>query len=204
MLTKVYIGVFVFVIACFSNNYTQVCCQEKYNLMLIDSKLWNTDGDTISGKIEYISQYNLQFSVTISDTNRNALSFYSPRDLKGFCFFLNGEKVFFHSVENPFDMGRMFLKIIYAGEYSVYLYLELNQRSSQLSFIPHYYLWKNGWLEPEITIPTEKEALLEHFSDCPELEYKIKTGDYSLRTIGRIIEEYQKCRLTDDYEYFFE
>ncbi len=94
--------------------------------------------------------------------------------------------------------------MLYEGDYTVYQFLELNQKSSVLSFIASYYLWQGKWLEPAISHQHEKESLLHHFSDCPELEYKIKTDEYGLNEIKAIIEEYVNCDLTDDYEFFYE
>ncbi|MBN2524680.1 MAG: hypothetical protein JXB24_15520 [Bacteroidales bacterium] len=205
MSAKKYIRILFFFVVCFIMQYSQTICQENDEFIAVDVKLWNSDGDTLYGTIDYINQYNLQFSVSLIDTNGNVIKYYSPRDIDGFCFVLNDEKAVFHSVENPLNIGMVFLLLIYEGKYSVYRYLELNQRSSIFSFIPHYYLWsENRWLEPEITKPFEKEALLYHFADCPELEYKIKTGEYGLNSIGTIIEEYEECELTDEYEFFFE
>ena len=178
--------------------------QEKDDFLLVEAKLWTPEGDTITGLLEYMNQYTLQFNITLADTIENSLKYYSPRDIAGFYFYANGEKVIYHSKDNPLNIGKVFLKLLYKGEYFVYQYLEIDQRTSYLSFLTHYFLWKDVWLEPEISVQFEKEALLKHFYKCPEIEYKIKTGVYGLKNLVELIEEYEKCDLTDDYEYFYE
>ena len=203
MYIRIYINSII-IIACLVFNGNNIYSQDNTNMMLVDSKLWRSERDTIIGMIDYINQYNLQFGLTLTDSGGTTIKYYSTRDLEGFSIVLENDTIIFHSVENPFDIGRVFLRLLYSSEYSVYLYLELDQRTSILSFIPYYFIWKDDWLQPPITIPHEKEALLMHFSDCPEVEYKIKTGEYSLKTLTTIIEDYQKCKLTDEYEFFYE
>lgn len=201
MLARKHIVV-AFTIVCLIPHFIQVYGQDKGELVMLESKLWKSPGDTIVGEINYVNLYNLQFIIAVSDTNNKSPKYYSPKDLSGFYCILNNERLIFQSMENPFDRGRVFLQLIYKGKYSAYLFLELDQRTSMFSFIPHYYLWNDVWLEPEISIPLEKEALLYHFSDCPELEFKIKTDEYGLKNIGEIIEEYHECDLVDEYEFF--
>jgi hypothetical protein len=67
-----------------------------------------------------------------------------------------------------------------------------------------YYLWEKEWLPPPLSLRYETESLLHHFSDCPELEYKIKTGTYGISHIEMILKEYEACELTDEYEFFYE
>ena len=93
---------------------------------------------------------------------------------------------------------------MYQGEYTLYQYLEINYKSTVLSFLVSYYLWNKEWLLPPITQQYETESLLYHFCRCPELEFKIKSGIYGLPEIRDILTEYEKCELTDKYEYFFE
>ena len=204
MLLKNIITILGLSLSCIILQFHSVYGQEKDNLLLVEAKLWTAEGDTIPGLLEYMNQYILQFNITLSDTVENSLKYYSPRDIAGFYFLANDEKVIYHSKENPLNIGKVFLKLLYEGEYSVYQYLEIDQRTSYLSFITHYFLWQDDWLEPEISVQFEKEALLKHFSKCPEIVYKIKTGEYGLKNIVELIEEYKKCDLTDDYEYFYE
>ncbi len=204
MLPKDFIRIIIFGFCCSILFFQTVYAQERDKVLRVEAKLWNPSGDTITGLLEYANQYTLQFNITLFDSIENSLKYYSPRDIAGFYFYANGQKVVYHGLENPINIGNVFLKLLYQGEYSVYQYLELDMRSSYLSFITHYFLWKEEWLEPEISIQFEKEALLKHFSKCPEIEYKIKTGEYGLNTLVKIIEEYEKCDLTDEYEYFYE
>lgn len=178
--------------------------QEKKDFILVDSKLWNSNGDTIEGKLVYINQYNFQFNLTMADTSGNTIKHYSPKDLAGFYYKLDDQVVEYESMLNPVDIGRVFLRVLYRGKHSVYQFLDINYKSTVLSYLTFYYLWENGWLDPPISIQNQKEALLHHFSDCPELEYKIKTLDYDLSDIRQILQEYQNCELTDDYEFFYE
>lgn len=204
MLLKKIIIILGISLSCIILQFPSVYGQGKDDFLLVEAKLWTSVGDTISGLLEYMNQYTLQFNITLSDTIENSLKYYSPRDIAGFYFYANGEKVIYHGKENPLNIGKVFLKLIYEGEYSVYQYLEIDQRTSYLSFLTHYFLWKDVWLEPEISIQFEKESLLKHFSKCPEITYKIKTGEYGLKNIVELIDEYEKCDLTDDYEYFYE
>jgi hypothetical protein len=202
-IRKYTVVIYALIACCVPGFVAQAYGQPDDEMLLTDAKLWKAN-DTVRGKIDYINQYNLQFSVTLTDTSGNVIKYYSPKELDGFSILLQKEEMVFRSIENPYDIGRVFLMLIYEGTFSVYLYLELNQRSSFISFVPYYYIWKDGWVEPPITVAHEKEALLMHFSDCPELEYKIKNGEYGLTSIIKIIEEYQDCQLTDDYEFFYE
>ena len=178
--------------------------QEKDDVILVDSKLWDQKGDTIEGKLIYINQYNFQFNIMLADTGGNVIKHYSPKDLAGFSYRLNDQDIEYESMLNPVDIGRIFLRILYRGDYSVYQFLDINYKSTVLSYLSYYYLWNKEWLEPPIHSQNETEALLYHFSDCPELEYKIKTHEYELTDIKKIITEYQDCKLTDDYEFLYE
>jgi len=172
--------------------------------LLADVKFWKNDGDTSFGKALYINQYNFQFNLTICDTSGQPLAYYSPKDLEGFIYYAGNEKVEFNSVQNPVDMGRLFLRVVYRGKYTLYQLLDINYKTTVLSFLVSYYLWDNKWIQPPITSNFEVESLLYHFSSCPELEYKIKTGQYRLPHIKAIIEEFEHCDLTDKYEFFYE
>ncbi|MBN1597660.1 MAG: hypothetical protein JW894_05160 [Bacteroidales bacterium] len=184
-------------------NSTIICLQtdDEY---IYDFELWLNEGDTIKTKAFYINQFNLQFCVTTVDTAGNEKETFTPKDLKGFKYNNQASEVEFHSMENPNDMGRLFLRIVYKGEYSLYQFLEINLHSTVLSFTALYYLWNNGWLRPPISKTFEKESLLEHFSDCPELEYKIKKGQYGYSNLNEIMSEYENCELTDEYEFILE
>jgi len=142
MLSKKSIGLIIFIVLVYLVNDNRCCGQDSKDMLLIETKLWNEKGDTITGLIDYINQYNLQFNLTIIDTVTGVIKYYSPRDIAGFSFKVNTGEAVFYSVENPFNIGRVFLKAIYQGQYSVYQYLELDQRSSILSFIVHFYLRK--------------------------------------------------------------
>ncbi len=198
-----YIWLFLFVIILILP-HEDIRSQENGELTVVDSKLWTKEGDTIKGKILYINQYNLQFNVTLTDQNKSPFRFYSPRDIAGFVYTIDSEQIEFNSVVNPVDLGWVFLRVIYRGSKTLYQFLEINSKSSVLSFQVSYYLWDNEWLMPPITYPQEKESLLSHFADCPELEFKIKSGTYGLSQIKTLIEEYESCTLTDTYEYFYE
>jgi hypothetical protein len=172
--------------------------------ILVDVKYWKAEGDTGSGKAMYINQYNFQFNLTICDTSGQPLAYFSPKDLEGFSYYTGNEYIEFNSMQNPVDMGRLFLRVVYRGKYTLYQLLDINYKSSILSFLVSYYLWDGKWILPAITSTFESESLLYHFSSCPELEYKIKTGQYRLPQIKEIIEEFENCKLTDQYEFFFE
>lgn len=204
MLINKPIRLMIFCYCCSIFFFQTIYAQERDNVLLVETKLWNSSGDTITGLLEYMNQYTIQFNITISDTVENSIKYYTPRDIAGFYFYSNGKKVIYHGIENPMYIGNVFLKLIYEGEYCVYQYLELDQRTSYLTFITHYFLWKEVWLEPEISVEFEKEALLKHFSKCPEIEYKIKIGEYGLKNLVQLIQEFEECDLTDDYEYFYE
>jgi hypothetical protein len=178
--------------------------QEDGESFLVDCKLWTKEGDTIVGKLLYINQYNLQFNVALTNQNKSPFQYFSPKDISGFVYTSDNEQIEFNSVVNPVDLGRVFLRVLYRGKYTLYQFLEINKKSTVLSFQVSYYLWQNEWLKPPITYLNEKESLLYHFADCPELEYKIKSGTYRLSQIKTIIEEYERCNLTDTYEFFYE
>ena len=178
--------------------------QDKENLILVQSKLWTFNGDTIEGDLIYNNQYNFQFNLTLADTSGNTIEHYSPKELAGFMYQLEDEVVEYESMLNPVDIGRVFLRVLYRGQITVYQFLEINYRTSVLSFLTYYYLWDGEWLEPPLSLQNETETLLDHFSDCPELEYKIKTQQYDLSDIRTILQEYEHCKLTDDYEFFYE
>ncbi|MBN1953194.1 MAG: hypothetical protein JW801_18460 [Bacteroidales bacterium] len=171
---------------------------------IVEAKIRTSQGDTLNCNILYINQYNLQFSLTETDTSGNYIRHYSPRDLSGFTYSISEEINEFTSMTNPDDMGRIFLRKVYEGKYTIYQYLEIDRASSVLSFLASYYIWDDKWLKPAITKQFELESLLYHFSDCQELEYKIKTGEYGLGNIVEILQEYENCELTDEYEYFYE
>ena len=172
--------------------------------LLVDVTYWKDNGDSSKGEALYINQYNLQFNLTICDTSGQPLAYYSPKDLEGFVYYPGNEKIVFISVLNPVDMGRVFLRKVYSGHYTLYQFLDINYGNTVLSFTVSYYLWDKEWKLPPITAKYEKESLLYHFSKCPELEYKIKTGQYGLQNIKTIITEFEKCELTDEYEFFYE
>ena len=178
--------------------------QSEDHALLVDVKYWKSKGDTAFGKAMYINQYNFQFNLTICDTSGQPLAYYSPKDLEGFLYTTGDETIEYTSVQNPVDMGRLFLRVVYRGRYTLYQLLDINYRTSVLSFLVSYYLWDNKWVLPPITSSFETESLLYHFSSCPELEYKIKTSQYGLPHIKEIIDEFEHCDLTDRYEFFFE
>lgn len=178
--------------------------QEDKDYILVKCKLWDQDGDTIEGNLIYINQYNFQFNLTLADTSGKPIKYYSPKELAGFYYKLEDQIVEYESMLNPVDMGRVFLRVLFRGYYTVYQFLDINYKSSVLSYLTYYYLWDNEWLDPPISGQNEIPALLHHFSDCPELEYKIKNKEYDLSNIRQILEEYQDCQLTDEYEYFYE
>jgi hypothetical protein len=178
--------------------------QEESISMQVNAKLWNASGDTIYGKLQYINEFNLQFNVTLVDSAGHPLQLYSPKDLDGFIYYLDNDSVEYTSMDNPTDLGRLFLRLLYNGKLKMYQFLEINLRSSYLSYNVSYYLWDNEWLYPPITMKFEKESLLFHFSNCPDLKYKINSGIYHLSNIREILSEYEHCELTDKYEYFYE
>ncbi len=188
----------------FPSQYS-VMAQEKDKPLLVDGKLWDLNGDTIEGKIIYINQYNFQFNLTLADTSGKPIKNYSPKELTGFCYFLDDNvEVAYESMTNPTDIGKVFLRVLYKGDRSVYQFLDINYRSTSLSYLTFYYLWDREWLDPPFSAQNQTAALLHHFSNCPELEYKIKTGEYNLTDIRQILEEYKDCRKTDEYEFFYE
>ena len=82
--------------------------QEKDNLILVDGKLWDLNGDTVEGKIIYINQYNFQFNLTLADTSGESIKNYSPKELMGFSYFLDDNVVVeFESMTNPTDIGKV-------------------------------------------------------------------------------------------------
>jgi len=172
--------------------------------LMVDVKFWKTEGDTLAAKALYINQYNFQFGFNTCDSSGNSLTYYTPKDLAGFFYKTGDEIVEFNSLENPEDMGRLFLRVLHRGRLILYQFLEINHAAPTLTYQAAYYLWNNGWLDPPITQKFEKESLMSHFSECPELEYKIKTGVYGLPQIRNIITEFESCLLTDTYEFFYE
>lgn len=178
--------------------------QDNKDYILVDSELLTGNGDTVKGKLIYINQYNFQFNLTLADTSGNVIKHYSPKDIEGFRYWLDDKMVEYESMLNPVDIGRVFLRVLYRGHYSVYQFLDINYKSSVLSYLTFYYLWDGDWIDPPITNQNETTALLHHFSDCPELEFKIKTHHYDLSDIRQILIEYQNCTLTDEYEFFYE
>lgn len=184
--------------------YTICHAQIDENALLVDVKLWNENKDTVYGKALYINQYNFQFNLTIVDTSGQPLAYYSPKDLAGFIYYTGNEKIEFNSMQNPVDMGRLFLRVVYRGKYTLYQLLDIDYKTTVLTFLVSYYLWDDTWLLPPITKRFEKESLRYHFSKCPELDYKIKTGQYGLPNIKTIISKFEECDLTDDYEFFYE
>ena len=166
--------------------------QEDEQPLMVDVKYWKNSADTSAGKALYINQYNYQFNLTICDTSGQPISYYSPKDLDGFIYYAGNQKYEYKSMLNPIDMGKLFLQVVYQGNYTLYQLLDVNYKSSVLSFLVSYYLWD------------DKESLLYHFSKCPELEFKIKTGQYGLPQIKDILYEFEHCDLTDDYEFFYE
>jgi hypothetical protein len=186
----------------FSQNL--VFTQVNDDFILVDSKLWDEKGDTTEGKLIYVNQYNFQFNLVLADTSGNVIKHYSPKDLAGFYYMLDDQIVEYESMLNPVDIGRVFLRVLYKGSKSMYQFLDINYKSTVLSYLTYYYLWEDKWLDPPISAQNETPALLYHFSDCPELEYKIKTSEYSLSNIRLILQEYQECKLTDEYEFFYE
>jgi len=172
--------------------------------IIVEVKYWSPQGDTTSGKAIYVNQYNYQLGFTVCDSAGKPMNYYTPKDLGGFVYVTGDEKIEFNSLDNPVDMGRLFLRVVYRGRFVLYQFLEVNYSAATLTFQTSYYLWNGKWLDPPITQKFEKEALLYHFSDCPELEYKIKTGEYGLSKIRNIITEFEGCQLTDTYEFFYE
>lgn len=185
--------------------YTSLCmAQSEEPAFLVDIKYWNNDGDTNYGKALYLNQYNIQFNLTLTDTSGHSLAYFSPKDLGGFIYNTGDQEIEFNSMPNPVDLGRMFLRVVYRGNFTLYQLLDINYRSTVLSFLVSYYLWDNEWIYPPVSSKFEKESLLYHFSSCPELEFKIKTGQYGLSQIREIITEFEHCKLTDEYEFFYE
>lgn len=184
--------------------HVHLSARSEDDFILLEASLYTISGDTIVGKIKYVNHYNIQFNLPIVDTGGNVIAYYSPKELKGFSYTLLDENYNFISKDNPAGVGKVFLRLLYDGRFSVFQFLELNTKSNYYSFITKYYLWNSDWLEPPITHEFEKQSLLYHFASCPELEYKIKTGEYAFPQIRKIIDEYDACNLTDDYEYFYE
>jgi hypothetical protein len=178
--------------------------QDGIESTIIDVEYWSPEGDTATAKAIYVNQYNYQFNIIICDTAGVPLSVLAPKDLAGFRYTSGNEIIEFTSLQNPEDMGRLFLRLVYHGKLSLYQLLSMNYSSTIISFNVSYYLWNNKWLVPPLTLQYEREALLKHFAGCPELEFKIKTGRYGLSNIRDIITEYEKCSLTDTYEFFYE
>jgi hypothetical protein len=178
--------------------------QDENDFMQVNGILWKTSGDTIYGNIQYINQFYFQFSVTLVDSAGTPTQSFSPGDLEGFIYYIENDTVEYISINNPTDLGRLFLRLMYRGKLLMYQFLELDMKSSELTYKVSYYLWDKKWLYPPISIEYETESLLYHFSDCPELEYKIKSGTYRLSQIRAILHEYEHCKKTDTYEYFFE
>ena len=178
--------------------------QEDELPIMVDVKYWQNAGDTNTGKALYINQYSYQFNLTICDTSGQPLSYYSPKDLEGFIYYVGNQKYEYKSMLNPVDMGKLFLQVVYKGDYILYQLLDVNYKSTVLSFLVSYYLWDDKWIFPPITTKYERESLLYHFSKCPELEFKIKTGEYGLSQIKEILYEFEHCNLTDEYEFFYE
>ena len=185
-------------------NQNLVFTQEDRDFILVDSKLWDVKGDTTEGKLIYINQYNFQFNLMLADTSGNIIKHYSPKDLAGFYYFIDDRIEEYESMLNPVDIGKVFLRVLYRGSKSMYQFLDINFKSTVLSYLTYYYLWEDNWLDPPISRQNERSALLHHFSDCPELEYKIKTLEYNLSHIRLILNEYHECQLTDEYEFLYE
>jgi hypothetical protein len=192
------------VLVLYCGSMHELSAQDSDKPVLVDGQIFTLAGDTIEGKLLYINQYNFQFSITLTDTSGNLISYYSPKDITGFSYNLHEDQVEFISMSNPSDLGKVFLRLLYKGKYTVYQFLEINHKSSYLTFRTFYYLWDKQWLEPPITFEFETESLLYHFSDCPELDYKIKTGAYGFSNLSLILNEYESCHLTDEYEFFYE
>jgi hypothetical protein len=138
------------------------------------------------------------------DTAGNYIRNYSPKDLAGFSYNISDVTYEFISMQNPNDMGRIFMRKVHGGRLKVFQFLDINPASSSLSFRVSYFLWKDEWLQPAIRKEFEVESLLHHFKDCHELEYKIKTGELGLNDIKTILKIYESCELTDEYEFFYE
>jgi hypothetical protein len=195
-------------IACFPFFFfslsVQVLSQDEEEKYSVEGILWNNSGDTIHQKLLYINQFSFQFNITVIDSNDAPVMFYSPKDLAGFKFAIDSDYIEYISMNNPEDLGRLFLRVVYRGKYTLYQFLEQNFKSSMLTYRVSYYLWDDKWLYPPLTYEFEVESLLYHFSDCPELEYKIKSHAYGLSAIKQILKEYEACKLTDTYEFFYE
>lgn len=172
--------------------------------VLIDATLIFTNDDSLNGKILYRNQYEYQFRIILTDTIGNVIEYYTPKDLRGFIYVIDSSRYRYDAMDNPMDIGKVFLRLMYRGENSVYQFLEANQRNNRISFRLQYYIWNEVWRDPPITPENTTWALLKHFSDCPELEYKIKTGEYGFSSMAKILREYEKCSLTDRYEFFYE
>jgi hypothetical protein len=184
--------------------FNPVAAQNATKTFLADAKVWKGPGDTIRNMLIYINQYNCQFNISLTDTITGTTTLYSPKDIQGFSYIIQDETVEYTSMPNPTDLGKIFLRVLYRGTYTLYQFLEINYNTPALSFDVYYFLWKDEWINPPLTQKFERESLLSHFSDCPELEYKIKTGEYGLSKIRNIMTEYEDCKLTDEYEFFFE
>ena len=70
-----------------------------------------------------------------------------------------------------------------------------------MNYKVEYFLWKNGWQLPAITYDDEVGSLLAHFSNCFQLQYKIKSHEYGIAQFRKILAEYENCELINKYDF---
>ena len=172
---------------------------------LVNATLITYSDDTLNTIIKFGNEFNLQFTITATDTITDRDTIYSPREIKQFYYIVNKDTVSYFSKNSPIDQISVFMKLLYHGKKDLYQFVTLNKKKAPMVLQVEYFIWNNGWELPAISPDNELESLLAHFSNCFELQYKIKSHEYGLQQIKRIIQEYENCKLTDDkYEFFNE
>ena len=157
--------------------------------------------DTIPALVQFGNEFNMQYTLTSTDTSGNPLTIYTPRDIKKFYYIVNTDTTWYISKESPIDGIGVFMKLLIRGRIDLYQLIVPDKQKSPMNYKVEYFLWKNGWQLPAITYDDEVGSLLAHFSNCFQLQYKIKSHEYGIAQFRKILAEYENCELINKYDF---
>jgi len=133
-------------------------------------------GDTLRGKIKIMS-YDLMDRVQIAQNKKKIA--LAAREVKA--VFSDGETF----IPQQSDRAIRFMKLLRSGYLSLYAFKEENQ-----NFFGGRYLIKRDGAKVEVPNLAFKKIMAEFLTDCPEVQAKIKSGEYGRKDLDQIIDAY--------------
>lgn len=177
------------------------CSAQNSNYFLLPVSLITFSNDTIHTRIQFGNEFNLQYTLTSTDTSGNPLTIFTPREVKKYFYVVNKDTTWFISHQSPIGQIEVFMKLLYRSKIDLYQLIVPDKKKGPANYKVEYFLWKNGWELPAITFDNQEESLLAHFSDCFQLQFKIKSHEYGISQLKKIITEYENCELSSEYDF---